>query len=105
MGNFSTETIDLLDISDPFHPVRITGAEALLEEGRINLRFDNDQPTERDFYAITTEKRSAPKAIFADLPSDLHSASNGADYIIISHQDFLSAIQPLADLRSSEGCV
>ena len=103
MRNFSTETIDLLDISDPLHPVRITGAEAPLEEGSYKLRFDSNQPAESSYYAFTKAGRSAPKALIADTPSDLHSASNGADYIIISHKDFLSAIQPLADLRSSEG--
>jgi hypothetical protein len=101
--NFSTETIDLLDISDPLHPVRITGAEALLEEGRYKLRFDSNQPAESRYYAFTPANRTAPKSVILDVPSDLHSTSNGADYIIISHKDFLSAIQPLANLRSSEG--
>ena len=44
-----------------------------------------------------------PKSIILDNPSDLHSISNGADYIIISHSDFITSVLPLASFRESQG--
>ncbi len=55
------------------------------------------------YYAFGPAARAAPKSIIADSPSDLHNSSNAADLIIISHADFISAIQPLAALRRTEG--
>ena len=53
--------------------------------------------------AVVTESAKAPASIEADVPSSLKSASNGADYIIITHEDFYNAIQPLAAYRASQG--
>ena len=44
-----------------------------------------------------------PQGILVDNPSDLHNPENGADYIIISHGDFITDVQPLADWRASQG--
>jgi hypothetical protein len=40
---------------------------------------------------------------FEDDPSNLKSTSNGADYVIITHPDFLDAIVPLRDHREADG--
>jgi hypothetical protein len=40
---------------------------------------------------------------FLDQPSDLIHPANGADYLIITHQDFYTAVQPLANDRASRG--
>ena len=42
-----------------------------------------------------------PDSIVQNIPSDLRNLSNGADYIIITHKDFIPAAQRLADYRSS----
>ncbi|MCZ6702269.1 MAG: C25 family cysteine peptidase, partial [Ignavibacteria bacterium] len=47
-----------------------------------------------DNYFLTVD------SIVSDQPSNLRDISNGADYIIITHPDFLSASQDLADFRS-----
>ncbi len=45
----------------------------------------------------------SPSAITEDSPSNLMDASNGADYLIISHSDFLNEITPLATYRANQG--
>jgi hypothetical protein len=44
----------------------------------------------------------SPSQIVADTPSAWHTYA-GADYLIISHADFIAAVQPLADFRRNQG--
>ena len=41
--------------------------------------------------------------ISLDAPSDLRDIHNGADYIIITHNNFIHDVQPLVDFRSQQG--
>jgi len=52
---------------------------------------------------LTQERIKSPVSIRKDQFSCLGSSSNQADYIIITPPDFVEAIQPLKELRESEG--
>ena len=53
------------------------------------------------FLAVLTSPGAPPKRIAAPLASDVRSTTNGADWIIISHADFLPQAQRLANYRAS----
>ena len=56
-------------------------------------------PTE--YFLVASDYKSTVDSIIADVPSDLRNISNGADYIIITHEKFTNIANQLADLRSN----
>jgi hypothetical protein len=98
ISNFSDETVELYDITDPSEVNLIHGA---LISG--TLSFGDNQPSSRRYLALTSAQHRAPLSITRATPANLLTPTNGADYIIIAHADFLQAIQPLADWRTAQG--
>src|SRR6185295_18998573 len=57
----------------------------------------------RSLIAFTEEQMGHPVSITANQPSSWNEGTNGADMLIITHQDFRQAVEPLASLRRSQG--
>ena len=108
LKNFSTPDIEIYGIDG----TRYVGMSALVDEDapgtyRIIFRSTQIRPkTPNDptiqYIALTRHQFRKPK-ISVDAPSDLRGIHNGADYIIITHADFIHDVQPLADFRSQQG--
>lgn len=105
VDGFSQPELEAFDISDPLSPRLVSGATIQITspDPEYRLAFEDDLPGERRYLAQATQQRLSPEAIEPDNPSSLRSPATGADYIIISHADFLQEMQPLADWRSSQG--
>ena len=99
---FSSTSLEAYDITNPLSPVRITSTEVLTTTNGHLLAFKAGILDEHHYLAQATTERLSPDIIL-DNPSNLKSTSNEADYILISHADFLSQIQPLASFRVSQG--
>ena len=54
-------------------------------------------------YFVTPAQPRTPLTIQAWNPADLGSATNGADYIIITPREFLSSVAPLQTARETQG--
>lgn len=103
VGAFTTNTVDVFDVSTPSNPVRVLGANIIPTGGTYRLAFEQTIAAERHYVALTTAQRKSPTTIVADVPSDLRSTANGADYIIITHPDFSASLQPLAAYHTAQG--
>ncbi len=103
MEGFTGNAIDVFDVTTPASPVRILGAAITPVGSTYRLAFQQTIPAKRTYCALTTSQRRNPKAILADVPVDLLSTTNGADYIIITHPDFITALQPLVDYYQARG--
>ena len=109
LKNFSTPDIEIYGIDG----TRYVGLSPLVDEkeflGTYRVIFRSTQirpkasndPTIQ-YIALTRNQFRKPK-ISVDTPSDLRGISNAADYIIITHSDFIPEVQPLADLRRQQG--
>lgn len=115
LKGFSSDRIKLFDITDP-KDIKYLTNYSWIPNGRTYLiKFEDfseqsrgliyQAPTtkKRNYIALTQNRTKKPLSIIKDQPSDLHSSFNQADYIIITHKDFYPTIQPLKDLRESEG--
>ncbi len=102
INGFMTDTLDVLDISDPARPVRIITYTAQLDGGAYRLDFSHSITNEHHYLAESVAHRLKPLAISLDTPSDLQSTANAADYIVITHPDFYTSVLPLAAWRSSQ---
>lgn len=65
------------------------------------MSYQSEAP--RNLYFITEKRLAAVASITEDQPSQLATPSNGADYIIITHADFRTQAERLAQHRAAEG--
>ncbi len=96
------------DISDPQSPVLITGVQSmssvasrLAAPTASSLSFAHQLTAPAQYLAVGSGQYLSPTSIIADVPSDLRGAhtAHAADWIIISHADFLPAAETLAAHR------
>jgi len=100
---FTTATVQALDITTPTLPVRILNVAVDPDGDLYTARFE--QTIERAHrYIMTTpaQFRHVLDITAVELP-DLRATSNGADYIIITHRNFYTDVQPLAAYRAAQG--
>lgn len=98
----------LLDITFPDSPMHLLGTE--VEEIEVGddlpaytLHFaDNAQPGAR-YLALSNTALRHPDQISADVGSHWRSPLKGADSILITHADFVTATQRLANFQRSRG--
>ena len=101
VGGFSNPGLELYDITQPGDVARLEGFQV----GPANLLvFGATIPTPpRRYLAQAVAQRQAPAQVLPDPYADLHAVSNAADYIIITHPDFITSLLPLADYRAGQG--
>ena len=103
VSEFTTDDLEVLDISDPTAPVTISNLTVEDAGGSYTLKFEQEVSGAQRYYAHAMADRLSPLSILPDHPSNLRDGSNGADYILISHADFITDVQPLADHRAAQG--
>jgi hypothetical protein len=103
IDGFSSASLEVYDITDPLNPLLITGGLVQPTSNGQRISFETTITDEHHYIAQATSQRLSPLSISLDNPSDLKSTANGADYIIISHSDFITEVQTLATYHSSQG--
>jgi hypothetical protein len=103
VGGFSTDALEVYDITAPLQPLRISGASVQGAGDGYQLSFQQTIGGEHRYLALSTARRLLPVDIVKSTPEDLLSSDNAADLIIISHPDFLNIMQLLGDIRSGQG--
>ncbi|MDY7077081.1 MAG: C25 family cysteine peptidase [Chloroflexota bacterium] len=97
---FTTNTVHVFDVTDPANVATIINTTILTDGGNYKLQFeDTAQPVTR-YLALTPARHKSPTSIEVDQPSSWKSTSNGADYIIITHEDFYTSSLTLASHRN-----
>jgi len=71
----------------------------LISPGRFQISFVDSASADRDYFVLASQARRPPDKIWIDSPSDLRSASNAADYLLITPTEFLEAAKQLAEYR------
>ena len=100
---FSSNNVEVFDVTDPDNVVRITNTTVVANGGAYRLKFEDTAESETRYLALTPSKRKSPAGIEKDRISSWKSANNGADYIIITHEDFYDSALTLAEHRSDSG--
>jgi len=103
IAGFTQGDVEIFDISDPVNVSRIVSNSVELVGTTYTTRFEDTIQEERRYIALTFAQRKNPAGLVLDTPSDLKSTANGADYIIITHEDLYESILPLASYRESQG--
>jgi uncharacterized repeat protein (TIGR01451 family) len=102
---FSASNVETYDVSTPMSVTRIVSPTIEPFGPTFTLRFSDTVPSTRTYLALTPDRFLSPETLAKDLLASptLHDTAIGADYIIISHADFLPAAQELATYRAGQG--
>ncbi len=98
VSNLSSSSRYLFDISDPAQPVNLTGSTF----AGNTVSFGATQSDTATYAIASTPGMYSPASITASNPADLLAGSNGADYIVIAPDEFLSTAQRLTDYRATQ---
>jgi len=98
ISGFSSNDIQIVDISDERTPIRIVPLHA--ENGEVTFIAPANGP--RTVIAIASSKLAHAASLVRNEPSSLSMAA-GADVVIISYPSFVAALDPLVKLRQSQG--
>lgn len=102
LDGFTQADIRVYDISDVHLPKKIDNVSTYLD-GTYRADFQYTHDAGAEFFAVGGNAIRSPKSITRYAPPDLRATTNGADYLIIAHADFLATGQVLANYRASQG--
>lgn len=103
VNGFMTDQLVVYDVSNPFSPTKITKSEVIPVGSQFVVKFQDIVSNESNFYATASSAFLNVDDIEQDTPSNLHSLTNGADYIVIAHNSFMTLAQMLATHRENQG--
>jgi hypothetical protein len=103
VGNFSSSTLRIFDVTYDGEPMLIGGLDPVLENGSWSVTL----PSGRSFVGFGVEDSGllSPATITQNLPSTLSTPNNSANLVIISHSsaDFMNAAETWANFRRNQG--
>lgn len=111
VDGFSTPLVRLIDYSDPFN-VSISKAVAETSASGYAITVPTSETagkSQRFLYAIPLTQFDQPATITLNQPQTLNtgalsgSATQGADFLLISYKTFIPNLAPLVSLRQSQG--
>jgi len=103
LDGFSAPTVAVFDITEPFAPRRVVSSTVEWDGNAYSCSFGQTIAGSHRYLALTPEQWLSPLRIEPVQLAGLRSPDNGADYILITHADFYTAVLPLADHRAAQG--
>ena len=100
---FSAADLSLFVVSDPALVKQITDFGIESVESTYSLQFATEVLEAMRFWSGTSASYLEVESIVQDVPSNWQASSNGADYIVITHEAFVDQALELADFRASQG--
>jgi hypothetical protein len=99
VSNFTSGSITIYDVTDPLNPRRL-----------VNPSFSNgvavyeaQHSGQAKYFLSGNDSLQTPASITMYTPPDLLSAGTAVDYVFITHRDFFTSTQALADYRAAQG--
>ncbi len=102
LSGFSSPDVYVLEITDPLQPRWITATAQETSPLGTTVTFAGAQ-TGQERYLAAGRAAVEPVKGFSAYKPHLKSADLGADYLVITHRDFMTTTQELVDYRSAQG--
>lgn len=103
LTEFIHPSIQIFDITDEESPKWLENVLSTPDGITNKAEFSDTIAGTKDYFAVDESGYLSVEAIEADNPSDLTLASSGADYLMISHADFLVSAAPLQVQKTAQG--
>jgi len=104
IDGFSQPSVEVFDITNPTSIVQLN-TPVTYDGSSYGVTIDVDGPagSQRTLLAFAGDQVSAPDALAFHAPSSVDTDRSGANYIVITHPDFLSSVAPLVKLHQEAG--
>jgi subtilisin-like proprotein convertase family protein len=102
VNGFTSPNIRVFDVTSA-DAVQELNVEAVAAKNGYAINVTPGESGRRELLAIADEKIGLPAASSSNRASNWRSPNNGADFVILTPKDFLSALEPLKSLRQSQG--
>ncbi|HEX8650886.1 MAG TPA: C25 family cysteine peptidase [Pyrinomonadaceae bacterium] len=105
IGGFSGSNIRIMDITDP-HAIKELAPSVTSNNGSFTASVQVSAVRlqgVKTLLAFVNSEVDHPAGLAKNEPSSLRSSTNGADFLIITERSFRDSVQPLAELRRSQG--
>jgi hypothetical protein len=103
INHFNQPEILVYDITDPNAFTEIVNVSVIKQKGKYQAVFEDRLSTPKTYYALNINQYRQPSSTTLWQPAKLKHPKNGADYILITDQAFLPAVEPLCALRREQG--
>lgn len=100
VAGFTQPKVAVFDITDPARPV-LVNAVVQPKNGQFAATFVTPNAGSRRLIALNLARATAPAGLRANTPSTWHSGSGA--FAIITHASFAASVEPLRQLRVSQG--
>jgi hypothetical protein len=101
LQNFSTSNILVFDVTDYLNVGMI--ANPSVSGGTLEFQAQQSHGSVSEYFAVGPNGQKTPVGIQKMGNSNLHGLSDGAEFVIISHDDFLAEAQRLKEYREQPG--
>jgi hypothetical protein len=101
LSGWTTDTVQIWDVTQPFTPTRIL-SPVVSGSGPYSVTFGYEHAAETKLIAVGSGAVRAPSRLTRYVPVDL-DPDGGADWVAVTHSDFITAVLRLADYRASQG--
>lgn len=103
VAGFSGNQVAAYDITDPVHPITISGTLSSKDKTTYTLQFTDSINQITQYWSGQDTSFKAVSSIVGDSPSNLQSTGNAADTILITPQAFATQTNTLRAYRASQG--
>jgi hypothetical protein len=104
VSQLTSPTVTVLDVSNPWLPRQIISPQITTNGGGYTASFEVSQTVPLTYVVADQSAWQSPAAITRYAPTiDLRDPANGADYLVITHHDFITGAQALANYRATQG--
>jgi hypothetical protein len=100
---FTESELWAFDITDPVNVYRITNASITQNGSSYTMKFEDKVYGSKTYCTVSRKSFSTPADMVVYETSDLSTARDSVDYIIITHENFYDGIQRLKSYRESRG--
>lgn len=102
IGGFTNAALSAFDVTSATHPVRLVNAAVTGSSAPYALEFTDTRAAPHSrCLGVADSAFLTPDSFTLDTPSHLKALTNGADYLVITHHDFLAQATQLATYRAS----
>ena len=101
--NLHYPDVDVYRVHDGSIVAKLINGQVERKDGNFQLTFEDNVTSPTGYFVVERERYAQVDHITPAEPSVISNPANQADYIIITHSDFMDAIQPLAAFRRSQG--
>jgi hypothetical protein len=102
VDGFTTAKVRVLDVTNPAAPVELTGAGSA-QGGAYSVSLTVPGTGERTLLAIENGKALPVSSAGRNQPTSWGTNGQGADLVIVAHNNVIDSLKPLAAYRNSQG--